>query len=253
MGKSTFNRKETKYQLDAGQLRAMRAAVAAQLPQAEYGTGRVSSVYLDTASRSVIARSLEKPLYKEKLRVRWYGASRLDDAEAAFVELKKKFQGIVYKRRLSVTPAEAQAFLEGASCMDLCAQQAVAAAGASPYQRYQIAHELDLARARAGALQPSVLISCVRTSFGSDDEGALRITFDERLAAHDLFTQAGPLPLMTSGCAIMEVKCLGAYPSWLIDALNRVKAYPSSFSKYGTFYEASRAKRTAPAKEAAHA
>lgn len=253
MGKSTFNRKETKYQLDATQLRVVRAAVAAHLPQAAYGTGRVNSIYLDTDERSVIARSLEKPLYKEKLRVRWYGPSCLEDADVAFVELKKKFQGIVYKRRLSMTAAQAQAFLEGASVMDVCAQDAVSVPGASPYQRYQIAHEVDMARARAGALRPSALISCVRTSFGSDDEGALRITFDERLCAHDLFTQALPLPLMTSGSAIMEVKCLGAYPSWLIEALSRVKAYPSSFSKYGTFYEASRAQRMAPAKEAAHA
>lgn len=253
MGKSTFNRKETKYQLDAAQLRAMRAAVAAHLPQAAFGTGRVNSIYLDTALRSVIARSLEKPLYKEKLRVRWYGVQRLEDADMAFVELKKKFKGIVYKRRLQMTPAQAQAFLEGTSCMDICAQDAVAAADASPYQRYQIAHELDGSRAHAGALRPSALISCVRTSFGSDDEGALRVTFDEHLHAQDLFPGEGSLSLIPCGHAIMEVKCLGAFPSWLIEALNGVKAYPSSFSKYGTFYEVSCAQRLAPAKEVAHA
>lgn len=255
MSKDTFNRKEVKYCLTASQLRTVRAAVAAHLPQGAYGCGRVSSIYLDTPERSIIARSLEKPLYKEKLRVRWYGAQRLEDAETAFIELKKKFKGIVYKRRLEVTPQQANAFLSGATCMSLCAQEAVAQPTASPYQRYQIAHEIDGSRERAGDVRPSALIACIRTSYGSDDEGSLRITFDERLQARGLFKDEISLALLGEGSAIMEVKCLDAYPSWLVDALSQAHAYPSSFSKYGTFYKAVQAgmQNSAPLKEVAHA
>ncbi len=238
MSKDTFNRKEIKYRLTADQLRSIRAMVSAHLPQGEFGCGRVSSIYLDTLERTIIARSMEKPLYKEKLRVRWYGAQHLEDASAVFIELKKKFKGIVHKRRLQVTPDQANAFLHGETCMSICTQEAVGLPMASSYQRHQIAHEIDDARERAGNVRPSALIACVRTSFGSDDEGALRITFDERLRALGMLEGECSLPLLGNRGAIMEVKCLDAYPSWLVDALSRAQAYPSSFSKYGAFYEA---------------
>lgn len=221
MVKSTFNRKEIKYRLDPSQLSRLWTAVEAQLPLDEFGTSLVSSIYLDTSERSIIDRSLEKPLYKEKLRVRWYDAERLEDASYAFLELKKKYKGIVYKRRLQVSPEQANAFLCGRFTSD----------------QTQVARELDAAWVRAGELAPSALITCERTSFGTDDdEGALRITFDEFVNAFGLFVGEGSMSLLEAGEAIMEVKCLTAYPSWLVDALSSVQAYPSSFSKYGTFY-----------------
>lgn len=252
MSKDTFDRKEIKHLLDGPQLAQVRARVAEHLPLGEFGRGAVSSIYLDTRERSVIARSLERPLYKEKLRVRWYGACPLEDADAAFVELKKKLAGIVYKRRLQMTADQARSFLKGVPCADLAVEASgIVAEGAGPAhapsaQRIQIARELDAARARMGDLIPSVLITCDRTSFGSDDEGGVRITFDEHLRAAGLFGGEGCHALIADDHAVMEVKCLGAYPLWLASALSMACVRPSSFSKYGRFYEACRRPQGAP-------
>ncbi len=248
MSKDTFNRKEVKYRLRGPQREAMMRAVASHLPESAFGRTRVSSVYLDTPERSVIARSLEKPLYKEKLRVRWYGSARLAEADAAFIELKKKFKGIVYKRRLETSPGAAQAFLKGASCVEL-EETALSPADADPCShRFQIAREMDASRLRMGDVRPSALITCDRLSFGTDEAAdALRITFDDHLRAVGLFASEGSVPLLTDADAVMEVKCLGAYPFWLVDALNEVQAHPRSFSKYGSFFES--VKRPAKTKE----
>lgn len=237
MSKDTFNRKEVKYRLTGEQLEMLKRASEEHLPAGEYGRTVVNSIYLDTRERSVIARSLEKPLYKEKLRVRWYGAQRLEDAAAVFIELKKKFDGVVYKRRLQVSAASARSFLNGGSCMTLDAAGLSGAEGEPTFQHIQIAREIEEARRRLGCVRPSVLISCERTSFGSDDEGALRITFDERLRALGMFDGESRFQLMASDHAIMEAKCMRAFPSWLVHALSDAKAYPSSFSKYGAFYQ----------------
>lgn len=111
--KNTFSRKEVKYVLDPVQALALAGAVRSNLCAGEYGTSQVNSVYLDTPRYDAIARSVEKPAYKEKLRIRWYGTCALEDAPSAFVELKKKLKGVVHKRRLSVAPWAAGAFAEG--------------------------------------------------------------------------------------------------------------------------------------------
>lgn len=256
MSKVTFNRKEIKYQLDACQRETVQQAIEAHLPMGAFGRTSVSSIYLDTRERTVIARSLEKPIYKEKVRVRWYGADRLQDAGSAFIELKKKFKGIVYKRRLEVTPHEAHQFLKGAPCVAfgerLYDDLSLFAGSESRQQRIQVAHEIDAARARMGEVYPSVLISCMRTPFGSDDEAeALRITFDDHLCAVGLFAGEDRIPLLTSDASVMEVKCSGAYPFWLTKALDAAQLYPRSFSKYGKFYEC--ANSHSQLKEAVHA
>ncbi len=234
--KETFQCKELKYRLDPQQLRFLRETVHQHLPVGEYGTTQVNSLYLDTRERSVIARSVEKPLYKEKLRIRWYGTRSLAEAPEAFVELKKKHKGIVYKRRLAMDPRAALAFSQGAAL-----------------DGSQIAQELEAARKRMGDLLPSALVVCQRTSFGSDGEGELRITFDEGLRVLDLFDEGTVVHPLEPGQAIMEVKGANAYPFWLIDALSVEKAYPSGFSKYGAFYERVAAKSGAAGREAARA
>lgn len=254
------------------------------LSQGAFAGSQVNSIYLDTLNRDVISRSLEKPLYKEKLRIRWYGEEPFDEAKTAFVELKKKYKGVVYKRRVKASPKAACRFAS-----EWRADRLAGLLGES-----QIARELEAARVRAerlGEIAPSVLISCKRSAFGTDDEGGLRVTFDEGLQARDLMAGAGngcvsramgfhgthatsagasaengvgsagakaedgagsahayahsafgattskPVDLLPAGWAIMEVKCEGSYPLWLVRALDECGAYPTSFSKYGEFYK----------------
>lgn len=92
----TFERKEVKYRLNAKQHREVLDALAGRMAADEYGRTRITSLYFDTPTRDLIARSLEKPLYKEKLRLRWYGTPT--SGERVYVEIKKKYDGIVYER-----------------------------------------------------------------------------------------------------------------------------------------------------------
>ena len=115
-----FERKEVKYRLDARQAETMRRALEGHMEPDAYGRTTVRSLYLDTPERTLIERSLDKPLYKEKLRLRCYGA--LADDGLVFVEIKKKFEGIVYKRRVGCSYAAARAYLGGMPYEDACAR-----------------------------------------------------------------------------------------------------------------------------------
>lgn len=238
--KNTLNRKEVKYVLDPAQACAVAEAVRMNLCAGEYGTSQVNSIYLDTPTYDAIARSVEKPVYKEKLRIRWYGTCALEDAPSAFVELKKKLKGVVYKRRLSVAPWAAKAFAEGGADAALLAGSLPNSLTPSEsYTRNQIAAELVAAWSRVaakGPVSPSVLVACERTAYGIDGEGGLRVTFDESLRALDLRDGGRVARLLPEGCAVMEVKCCSGYPAWLLGALADAKAHPRSFSKYGEFY-----------------
>lgn len=107
----TFERKEVKYRLNAKQHREVLDALAGRMAADEYGRTRITSLYFDTPTRDLIARSLEKPLYKEKLRLRWYGTPT--SGERVYVEIKKKYDGIVYKRRVGCSLTAAYAYLMG--------------------------------------------------------------------------------------------------------------------------------------------
>ena len=202
----TLERKEVKYRLNAKQHRCVLDALAGRMAADEYGRTRITSLYFDTPGRDLIARSLEKPLYKEKLRVRSYGTPL--QSERVYVEIKKKYDGIVYKRRVGCSQAAALSYLMGGVPYEnACAmnplvdplQQVEALAPRS----LQIAREIDSFVARYRNLRPSMY--------------------------H---------PLLGLGEVIMEVKTGAAFPSWLVEALNGCAAFPSSFSKYGAAYEA---------------
>ncbi len=301
-----FQRIEKKYRVDAAQRALLEAGLGAALAPDAYGRSRVTSLYLDTPDRALIDRSLEKPTYKEKLRLRAYGpeagaalaaafapgaappspaafapgsapaASRPAAAPAVplpcptapsrgasgaafsspdlaaassapvFLEIKKKLRGVVYKRRVALSLGAAVAYLGGAPYGDACAAHPLAdpalqARSLSARSR-QIARELDAALARHGRLVPSMAIACERVAWAPADPDApaaagLRVTFDDRLAFLDLMAPAPAWrPVIPPADAVMEVKSVGPYPRWLADLLAQARAYPASFSKYGTAY-----------------
>ena len=244
-----FQRKEVKYVLDEHQRAFIVDALSkwGGLAPDEFGCGRVTSLYLDTADRSLIDRSLEKPLYKEKLRVRWYGD--LADDAPVFVEVKKKFKGIVYKRRVACSRKAAYSYLKGEPYDQACerfplADAEQAEASLSP-RSLQTAHEIDQVLRRYRPLSPSMLITCLRTAYVASDTAPVdasdvRVTFDEELAYRDLRETASGahafVPILPEGSVVMEVKARGSFPLWLSHALAACEAYPRSFSKYGSAY-----------------
>ncbi len=268
-----FKRKEVKYVLDEHQCSYIQEAIGrlgGMAPDA-FGASLITSLYLDTQDRLLIRRSLDKPLYKEKLRLRWYGD--LDETSVVFIELKKKYKGIVYKRRVGCSPAAAQAYLSGMSYEEACTSFPLAdhklATNSLSKVSIQNIREIDQAIQRYRPLYQSMLIATERTAYAPSkkESGAeaaqaafaiqnagnkpstqidsdVRITFDKNLAYCDLMDKAQSsnsdahvgIPLLPPNQAIMEVKVSGVFPLWLSHALAECNAYPNSFSKYGEAY-----------------
>ena len=290
---SVFKRVEKKYRIGAVERAAVEAAAGGPMAVDAYGRTRITSLYLDTPERSMIARSVEKPLYKEKLRLRAYGDAAgvalmgafgagpivrepgglpLSDGEVetrvaaglqvpgaaaalpVFFGIKKKFKGIVCKRRLALTLPAALAFVSGLPYEQACARwplsdAALAAAALSPATR-QIARELEAAMDRWLPLVPSMGIACDRVAWAyrpemfQEREGdelfdsELRITFDDCLEYLDCHRfRSLWRPIIESSESVMEIKSAGPYPPWLVEVLSAERIYPASFTKYGNAYQ----------------
>ena len=240
----TFQRKEKKYLISTGQCRAIKEGMAQRMRLDDYGATRIDSLYLDSSDHSLICKSLEKPLYKEKLRVRSYGA--FSEADAVYVEIKKKYKGIVYKRRVRMSADGAQAYYTHKMTYEQA--QHVFPVSQDPESdlavgKIQIAREIDAFFKRHPGIEPAMLISCVREAWcptNYDDKDCVdRITFDESISYVDLL-EANAVqrrPVIPEDLVVMEIKCAGGYPQWLCDLLGECGAYPRSFSKYGNAFK----------------
>lgn len=211
-------RTEYKYILTKVQTDYFENAIAGHVQADAFGLTSILSLYYDTPDYRLIRTSLEKPEFKEKIRLRSYGLATA--FSPVFLELKRKAQGVVYKRRIETTVEAAKSFIETGS----------------PLSDTQIAREISYFRAFYGELRPSCLIIYDRTSFVSP-ENALRVTIDRapryRFDDLDLTSSTGGTPLLTMGEAILEIKTLDAIPLWLCHVLDEGKIRKASFSKYG--------------------
>lgn len=281
----TFERKEVKYRLDASTYERLRSLLASRLvldeacASATHVAGAevetdILSLYFDTPDRSLIARSLEKPLYKEKLRLRSYGRPRDDDR--VFLEIKKKMRGVVYKRRVPLSYAAARLYTRGIPYREACAlcplPEETQAREPLDQANRQIASELSAFSRAHRDLSPSMGVAAKRLAFSARE---VRITFDfdvrffdcravarcspamtcadaglqffdraeayvgcrDGLRAAEAAPSTGAfVPLLPGGTVLMEVKAQGSFPLWLTEALSACRIYPSSFSKYGEAY-----------------
>ena len=174
MIQSCFRRYEKKYLLTEEQYRAVRSGMAPFMKEDIYPHYSISNIYFDTDNYDLIRASLEKPVYKEKLRMRSYGVPGRFDT--VFVEIKKKFDGVVYKRRITMQMQDAVRYL----------------CGAGRSEGSQISREIDYFL-RLYRPQPKVFIAYDREAYAAADGGQLRITFDTDLRArsNDLDLRAG--------------------------------------------------------------
>lgn len=218
----TFKRYEKKYLLSAAKFDRLWERMREHLVPDRFFQSTVCSVYYDSDDFSLIRHSLERPVYKEKLRLRSYGVPGPEGE--VFVELKKKFRGVVYKRRVQLGAAEAEAYLAGRS---------------HPAGDGQILREIDFFL-QTHPVSPKVFIACEREAWVDRDEPELRFTFDRNLRWRDtdLSLTAGSAgePLLKQGEVLMEIKIPEAAPLWLAHLLSELEVFPTSFSKYGTCY-----------------
>ena len=186
-----------------------------------YGTSLICNLYLDTPDFLLIRRSIEKPLYKEKLRVRSYGVANAQSV--VYLELKKKFKGVVYKRRVGLKNCALDAFLSGKGDGSDQVEKEI---------RYSLEFYKDIA--------PRMFISYERQAFYGKNDEDFRITLDTNIVWRDfdLTLDKGVYgnKLMESDTYLMEIKTDTAIPIWLSAFLSENKIFKQSFSKYGTAY-----------------
>ena len=231
---SIFERHENKYLISKEQGEAFKKILARHMepdstaklydgsPQGNFGEYLVQNIYYDNESWEVIRRSIEKPLYKEKMRLRCYGIP--DRESRVFLELKKKYKGVVYKRRAAIPYYE----LSFKSPGDIISEQ-----------NSQILRELNFYMVKTQVME-RVYITYKRTAFTGIDQKGLRVTFDA-----DLRFRLGELNFLNPNCGtlllpkdmfVMEIKALGSMPLWLAHALCEHRLFPAPFSKYGRCY-----------------
>ena len=233
---SRFDRTEQKYLLSMDDYRKLMDKLENHLEEDEYFRSKIANIYLDDELYSLISESMERPVFKEKMRVRSYGSGK------AFVEIKRKYKGQVYKRRVAMTECEAMDFVNlgrkpsgttEADCRIINEEE----------------YFINFHKCR-----PMMYVAYDRISYKGRELPDLRITFDtdvryrkEKLSLTDTGTETVILGAgldfndqdgrnLSDKKYIMEIKTNGALPLWLSEMLDSLKIYPASFSKYANAY-----------------
>ena len=218
MAQMVFKRHEIKYQLTNEQRARLEQVMSAHMIPDEYGPSTVRNIYFDTPTHLLARRSAEHPYYKEKIRVRSYTPA--GEETSVFLELKKKCDGIVYKRRCTLTLAEARALLAG--------QRA---------PQTQIEHEIAFSASRYEGLQPAMFVAYDREAFYDEHDHEFRMTFDRAVRCRwDDVSLAGSsegIVLTPANQSLLEVKCAAGMPLWLVDFFSVEGIFKGRFSKYG--------------------
>ncbi|MBH1940467.1 polyphosphate polymerase domain-containing protein [Mobilitalea sibirica] len=231
MAIEVFNRHEIKYMITDELFHSLRTDLEDYMEVDSHSKNgefySICNVYYDTPDHTIIRRSIDKPSYKEKLRLRSYGV--VGDRDKVYLEIKKKHNGFVNKRRTSILHEEAVNYIASKDKPDL-----------KDYMNGQVLNEIDYF-IRKFPLGPTLYLSYDRYAlFGKEDHG-FRITFDTniRTRREEVGLDKGNYGdlLLSPGVWIMEAKMEKAAPVWFAKLLASYKLYPSSFSKYGTEYK----------------
>ena len=232
MAIEVFNRREIKYMLTDTDRDALLAIIGDYMDADPFNkdgkTYSICNLYLDTDADELIRKSLEKPAFKEKIRLRSYGQVGLEDK--VFLESKKKFDGVVNKRRTNFTLADAYRYFEDGRIP----------AASSVKMNRQVMSEIDYIM-HFYPLKPRVYISYDRWAFFEKGNADFRLTIDTNIQTRrDDLRLDSPIygsQLLQPGQWLMEAKAFRAFPLWFVRFLSSRKIYSTSFSKYGTEYK----------------
>ena len=231
MAIEVFSRYEKKYFIDDKTYQFIISRIDEYMEADKHsrdgGFYNIANIYYDTADDALIRASIEKPIYKEKLRLRSYGVPNLEDK--VFLEIKKKYKGLVNKRRTKLRLKEAYDFtLNGIRPAD------------NDYINKQVLAELDYFL-KLYDLEPKVYLSYDRRAYFAKGDSDFRVTFDTNIRSRrtDLGLEKGNHgePLINGDVWLMEVKSFMAVPLWFTKILSEADVKPISFSKYGTEYK----------------
>lgn len=215
MIQTVFNRVEKKYILTKLQAERLIKKISKNIKAGEYPYSKICNIYFDTNNCELIRKSIEKPVYKEKVRLRSYGIPNKEDR--VFLEIKKKFDGVVTKRRIALNLNEVYEYLE---------------TGIIPNENDQIFKELDYCFKKY-KLEPSMYISYERYSYQGKEDENFRVTFDTNILSrdYDLNLDKGDygIKLIGDNTYLMEVKALRKYATLVYKCFVRTKDLSSIF------------------------
>ncbi len=220
---AVFERYEVKYILTKHQHDELLKGLEGIMQVDQYGLTTICNIYFDTPDHRIVRESIAKPCYKEKLRLRCYGVP--NSSANSFVELKKKFEDVVYKRRISMTYEQAYDYLVN---------------GKRPPAETQISHEIDHVLQFYQGIAPAMVLCYDRVALVGVEDSELRMTLDTNLRYRetDLHLEDGAhgTCILDDNYYIMEVKIPCSMPLWMSHLFDSLSIFPASYSKYGTAY-----------------
>lgn len=232
MAKMTFNRFEKKYIMTKEIYNNVFNDMSLYLEKDTHSESlpyyTICNIYYDTVTDEVIKRSVSKPVFKEKLRLRCYCNGK--DSDIAFLEIKKKFDGFVNKRRTKITVGEAHNLIDN-KVLPL----------KKSYHNTQVLNEI-YHYVKDKELVPRVVISYDRMAYTDKVNRDVRVTFDTNITSrrdHLMLSRTNDdQMILGKNYVLMEIKTSTSIPLWLTHILTKYDVYSNSFSKYGTeFFE----------------
>lgn len=231
MAIEVFNRYEHKYLLDEDTYNRVVEIMDKHMVLDKHNKNHepytIANIYYDTQDDYLIRKSLSKPIYKEKLRLRAYGVPNL--SSKVFLEIKKKYKGIVNKRRTAIRLGEAYSFINSGEKPQV-----------KEYMNAQVLNELEYFL-HMYDLQPKVYLAYDRIAYFEKENPDLRISFDMNVRSrrYDVRLDYGDYgeSLFDEKIYLMEIKTAFAKPLWLTDMLTDLGINRKSFSKYGTEFK----------------
>lgn len=234
---AVFKRYEIKYMVTAEQKDRILKVMEPYMEPDRFGRSTVRNIYYDTDDFILARHSIAKPDFKEKIRIRSY--AKADAGSTVFIELKRKFDGVVYKRRIGLSETDAMKWMAGSN--DPAVKRETEKDSA------QVAAEISYFKGLYSGLKPVLYLSYEREAYRTrenvsfNDGGPdFRVTFDTNILCREydltLRSDACGAPLLEEGMFLMELKCSGGIPVWMTKVLSGEHIYKTSFSKYGTAY-----------------
>ena len=213
----TFKRVETKYVLKKDEQEELLERLKPYIEKDKYFKSKIGNLYFDNKNNELVINSLEKPIFKEKIRLRTYGKPN-----EVFFEIKNKYDGVVRKRRVKLSLEDYYEFLN-------LTEEKI---------DNQILKEIKY-YINYYNLYPKIYIGYDRLSYQGISDHNLRITFDSNLRSRrdNLEIEKWDYgDIYFADYCIMEIKAKDSLPLWLVSILSELKIYPHSFSKYGGIY-----------------
>ena len=220
---SNFKRVEKKYMFTIDKYNELMKRLDTKLDPNEFPNSSILNIYFDTDNYDLAIKSIQKPVYKEKIRLRSYNKPSKDSS--VFLEIKRKCDSVVSKRRIEMKLSDLELYVKDKDSLES--------------SNNQIKKELDYYFDRYD-LRPTMYLSYLREAYYDPTDRDFRVTFDSNVIAREYDLNLDSLNygtnILEKDKYIMEIKTLGSIPLWFVKMINELGIMPCGFSKYGEAY-----------------